>query len=73
MPVVKIVRLALIVSTSVFIGILLALLVYVWTHALLTGPYTLVREYFASFVALVVWAVSAILIGSFIENKTHKK
>ncbi len=70
---VKIVRSFLIIFTSVYIGILLALLTYTLVWPLLGGPYSFVREYFASFVALVVWAVSALSIGSFIEMKTHKK
>ena len=69
----KTLRVSLTVFAAVLVGSLLALLFYYYTQAFLPGPYTLTREFIASFVALIVWVTSAFWVGSFIEKQTSNK
>ena len=64
------VRIFIIVVTSVYIGTLLALLAYALVSPMIGGPYTMVKDYFASFISVIVWSGSSLMVGSFIENKT---
>ena len=64
------VRTLTIVVTSVYIGTLLALLAYALVSPLIGGPYSIIKEYFASFVSVIVWSGSSLMIGSFIDNKS---
>ena len=70
MLIAKHVRTPLIVITSVYIGTLLALLAYALVSPLLGGSYSIIREYFASFVSVIVWSGSSLMIGSYIDNKS---
>ena len=70
MLIAKHIRTPLIVVTSVYIGTLLALLAYALVSPLLGGPYSIIREYFASFVSVIVWSGSSLMIGSYIDNKS---
>ena len=69
---VKSVRIFIIVVASVYIGTLLALLAYSLISPLIGGPYSIVKDYFSSFVSLIVWSGSSLMVGSFIDNKTKK-
>lgn len=69
---VKNIRIFLIVVTSVYVGTLLAMLAYAIIQPFLGGPYTIVKDYFASFISVIVWSGSSLMVGSFIDNKTHK-
>lgn len=66
------VRVFIIVTASVYIGMLLALLAYGLIVPLIGGPYSIVKDYFSSFVSVVVWSGSSLMVGSFIDNKTKK-
>lgn len=66
------IRIFIIVIASVYIGTLLALLAYGIISPLIGGPYSIVKDYFSSFVSVIVWSGSSLMIGSFIDNKTKK-
>ena len=67
---VKSVRVFIIVVASVYIGMLLALLAYGIISPPMGGSYSMVKDYFSSFISVIVWAGSSLMIGSFIDNKT---
>lgn len=73
MPTVKVVRAALIIFTSVYVGMLIAFVAYSVAYNLFSGSESLVRAYLTNLTGLIVWAGTALLIGKFIEEKTEKK
>ena len=66
------IRIFIIVVGSVYIGTLLALLAYALVSPVIGGPYSIVKEYFASFISVIVWSGSSLMVGSFIDNKTKR-
>jgi len=73
MSAVKTIRLVLIIATAVYCGLLVAFLVYSIASNFLGGPYTIVRGYFASFVGLIAWSTTSLLVGSFLDTKSRLK
>ena len=69
---IRIFRATLIVFASVYIGSSLAFLTYYLMNSILSGSYSLVKDYFSGFIAIIVWTASSLLVGSFIELKTQK-
>ena len=69
----KVVKPAIIVATSVYVGMLIAFLAYSIAYGLIGGSDSLVKAYLTNLTGLIVWAGSALLIGKFIEEQTARK
>jgi hypothetical protein len=69
----KVIKPAIIIATSVYVGLLIALLFYSIVHNVVGGSESLTKAYIANVFGLIVWAASALLIGKFIEEQTARK
>lgn len=66
----KVIKPTIIIVTSVYLGLLLALLAYSIVHNLVGGSESIIKAYISNLSGLIVWAGSGLFIGRFIEEQT---